>query len=215
MVSLSEELQYNAAMDFVVLSSSRGTTFQAVIDAMKSGTLRAKCLGLLTDRADRGCIEKARVAGLPVTIVERRVDEEREDYDRRIDAALHDMGATDETLITAMGWMFIFSPWFIIQWNHRILNVHPALLPNHGGERMYGHRVHDDVLKAGEKESGVTIHLMDTGVDTGPVLVQKKCAVLPGDTPETLQARVQALEKEWYPKTLQMIAEGTLKLPQP
>ena len=77
---------------------------------------------------------------------------------------------------------------------------------------MYGHHVHDAVLKAGEKESGMTIHLMDEGVDTGKILLQKSCPVLPDDTTETLQAKVQELEKEWYPKALQMIEDGDVKL---
>ncbi|MDD4628568.1 MAG: phosphoribosylglycinamide formyltransferase [Candidatus Peribacteraceae bacterium] len=200
-------------MNFIVLSSSRGTTFQATIDAMKKGELKATCLGLLTDSPERGCIEKAKKAGIPVSIVERRKGDSREDFDRRVDQALRDMGADDRTVLAAMGWMFIFSEWFIAAWNNRIINVHPALLPKHGGEGMYGHHVHDAVLAAGEKESGVTIHLMDDGVDTGPILVQKKCSVLPHDTAETLQKRVQELEKEWYPKVLQMIEIGTVRLP--
>lgn len=77
---------------------------------------------------------------------------------------------------------------------------------------MYGHHVHDAVLRAKETESGVTIHLMDEGVDTGQILVQKKCTVLSSDTSESLQKRVQELEKEWYPKVLQMIEEGSLQL---
>ncbi len=197
-------------MNFIVLSSSRGTTFQATIEAMQKGALKAKCLGLLTDSPERGCIAKAEKAGLPVTVVERRAGESREDFDRRVDAALRAMGADGRTMLATMGWMFIFSQWFIATWKNRIINVHPALLPKHGGKGMYGHHVHEAVLAAKERESGVTIHLMDEGVDTGPILVQKTCPVLPDDTPETLQQRVQELEKEWYPKVLQMIEAGEL-----
>jgi phosphoribosylglycinamide formyltransferase-1 len=200
-------------MNFIVLSSSRGTTFQATIDAMRKGALTAKCLGLLTDSPERGCIEKAEKAGLKVSIVERVKGESREEFDRRVDQELRAMGADDRTILAAMGWMFIFSQWFISTWNNRIINVHPALLPKHGGEGMYGHHVHEEVLAEREKESGVTIHLMDEGVDTGPILVQKKCSVLPDDTAETLQKRVQELEKEWYPKVLQMIEINEIVLP--
>jgi len=200
-------------MNFIVLSSSRGTTFQATIEAMQKGELTAKCLGLLTDSSERGCIEKAKKAGIAVSIVERRKEELREDFDRRVDQAIRTMGADDRTLLATMGWMFIFSQWFIGTWKNRIINVHPALLPKHGGKGMYGHHVHDAVLAAGEKESGVTIHLMDEGVDTGPILVQKKCSVSASDTAETLQERVQGLEKMWYPRVLQMIETGTVRLP--
>jgi phosphoribosylglycinamide formyltransferase-1 len=199
-------------MDFVVLSSSRGTTFQAVIEAMQRGTLTARCLGLVTDSSSRGCIEKAKAAGLLVRVVERREGESREDFDRRVHEAIVSLGAGKGTVVAALGWMFIFSPWFIQTWKDRIINVHPALLPKHGGKGMYGHHVHESVLKSGESVSGVTIHLMDEGVDTGRILLQKTCPVMAGDTPESLQKRVQELEKEWYPKVLQMVESGEVIL---
>ncbi|MDD5102931.1 MAG: phosphoribosylglycinamide formyltransferase [Candidatus Peribacteraceae bacterium] len=199
-------------MRFVVLSSSRGTTFQAVIAAQKRGELMAKCLGLVTDSPDKACIDKAKAAGLPYTIVERVKGQTREEFDFRVHEAILSLGADKQTVIAALGWMFIFSSWFIETWKNRIINVHPALLPKHGGKGMYGHHVHDAVLTAGDSESGVSIHLMDEGVDTGRVLLQKMCPVLPGDTPESLQKRVQELEKEWYPRVLQMIEVGEVKL---
>lgn len=218
----------------MVLSSSRGTTFQAIIDRLNDGSLKAQCLGLVTDRPDRGCIEKAKTAGLPTKIVEKQSNEDREAYDRRLDAAIKELMSEvlgprpvlspssalginsvegSEVLIAAIGWMFVLSPWFIRSWENRIVNIHPALLPKHGGEGMYGMRVHEAVLAAGEKESGITLHLMDESIDTGTILLQKTCPVKPDDTPETLRTRVQELEKEWYPKLLQMIEEGTIKLP--
>ncbi|HBH20214.1 MAG TPA: phosphoribosylglycinamide formyltransferase [Candidatus Peribacter riflensis] len=204
---------YNATVNFVVLSSSRGTTFQAVIEAMQKGALTAKCLGLVTDSADKACIDKAKAAGLPFKIVPKVKGESREDFDRRVHDAVVSLGVEKNTVIAALGWMFIFSSWFIQTWKDRIINVHPALLPKHGGKGMYGHHVHAAVLLAQEKESGVTIHLMDEGVDTGRILLQKTCPVLPGDTPDTLQKRVQELEKEWYPKVLQMVETGEILLP--
>ncbi|MDO8468581.1 MAG: phosphoribosylglycinamide formyltransferase [Candidatus Peribacter sp.] len=203
---------YNATVNFVVLSSSRGTTFQAVIDAQKRGELTAQCLGLVTDSPDKACIDKAKAAGLPYTIVERVKGQTREEFDFLVHEAILSLGADKQTVIAALGWMFIFTPWFIATWKNRIINVHPSLLPKHGGKGMYGHHVHDAVLTAGDSESGVSIHLMDEGVDTGRVLLQKECPVLPGDTPESLQKRVQELEKEWYPRVLQMIEVGELKL---
>lgn len=203
-------------MDFVVLSSSRGTTFQAVIDRMKDGTLTAKCLGLISDRADRGCVEKAKAADVPVTIVEKKPDESREDFDKRLHVAIRALSPSPSPspslIIAALGWMSILSPWFITQWKNKIINVHPALLPKFGGAGMYGDKVHQAVLDAGDEESGITIHLMDEGVDTGKILLQRKCPVLPGDTVESLKARVQALEKEWYPAVLQMIESGEMHL---
>lgn len=201
-------------MDFVVLSSSRGTTFQAITDRLHDGALKAKCLGLVSDRADRGCVEKGKKAGMPVAIVEKNVGESYEAYDIRLHQSILSLGATPKkTLIAAIGWMFVLTPSFIAKWKHRILNVHPALLPTYGGKGMYGMKVHKAVLSSGDPESGMTIHLMDEGIDTGPILLQKKCPVLPKDTPESLKARVQELEKEWYPKVLQAIHSGEMKLP--
>ena len=208
------------------MSSSRGTTFQAVLDRIRDGSLTARCLGLVSDRADRGCEQKARAARVPVAIVEKKAGESREEYDERVDEAIKELsssapspGAPEarhplplpqerEVVIAALGWMSILSPWFIQQHKDRIINVHPALLPKFGGAGMYGDKVHAAVLASGDRESGITIHLMDEGVDTGEILLQKTCPVLPDDTVASLKERVQALEKEWYPKILQMIEEG-------
>ncbi len=199
-------------MNFIVLCSSRGTTFQAVLDSIQDGSLTAQCLGLITDAKDRGCIEKAERAGIPWKVVEKSGDEPRVEFDRRVNAACQELGANNETVLAAMGWMWIMSPWFIRQWEHRILNVHPSLLPKHGGKGMYGHHVHDAVLASGETETGITILLMDEGVDSGKIIEQKICSVFPSDTGEILQKRVQELEKEWYPKVLQRIEEEGLRL---
>ncbi len=199
-------------MDFIVLSSSRGTTFQAVIDRMRDGSLGARCLGLVTDRADRACLDKARAAGLPSRVVERNEGEEREAYAVRLAGAAEELGALHgKTVVAALGWMWILPEAFVRQFP--VINVHPALLPRHGGRGMYGSRVHESVLAAKDSESGITIHLMDAGVDTGETLLQKTCPVLPGDTPAALQARVQELEKEWYPKMLEMVRTGDIALP--
>jgi len=201
-------------MNFVVLSSSRGTTFQAVLDAMKNDALTAKCLGLVADKEDRGCVEKAKAAGLPVVIVQKQQSEDREAYDKRVHSAIEGLGGTAPnseevtTVIAALGWMFLLSPWFVQTWKNRILNVHPALLPKYPG----AHAI-DEALAAGEIETGMTIHLIDEGVDTGPIIEQKMCSVLSSDTSDVLKERIQELEKEWYPKVLQSIHKQDTTLP--
>lgn len=201
-------------MNFIVLSSSRGTVFKAVLERIKDGSLHAKCLGLITDRADRGCIAHAKAHGIAVVIVDRTNGEDREAYDKRLHAAIESPAFTPagasagrQTLIACMGWMFILSPWFVHQWKNKILNVHPSLLPKYPGAHA-----HDLVLAAGDTESGMTIHLIDEGVDTGRILVQKKCSVFLADTEDTLKHRVQELECEWFPKILEEIAQGRMKL---
>lgn len=176
---------------------------------MRDGSLTATCLGLVSDREDRGCVEKAKAAKIPVSIVEKKAGESREDVDRRVHAAV---AKSNPDILSALGWMSILSPWFIHQWKDRIINVHPALLPQYGGTGMYGDKVHQAVLASGDQQSGITIHVMDEGVDTGRILLQKTCPVLPGDTVLALKGRVQVLEKEWYPKVLEMIESGEMKL---
>ncbi len=196
-------------MNFVVLCSSRGTVFASTLECMKDGSLTAPCLGLVADKEERTCVTTARAAGIPVQIVPRKKGESRETFDKRVDDAIRALGANDGTLIACMGWMFILSSWFVRTWRNRILNVHPALLPKHKGAHA-----HELVLAAGDSVSGMTIHLIDEGVDTGPTLLQKECPVLKGDTVDALKQRVQALEKEWFPKVLEMIERGEMKLPK-
>ena len=204
-------------MNFVVLCSSRGTTFQATLDRIADGSLNAKCLGLVTDSEDRLCIKKAEAAGLPWKVARKKKGEDRADFDRRVDSAIEELMADadvekEDTILAEMGWLWIHSRWFVEQWPGKILNVHPALLPMYGGEGMYGDHVHQAVLEGRESQSGITIHIVDHGVDTGPIVEQKICTIESDETVETLKDKVQALEKEWYPKTLEKIHTGELKL---
>lgn len=192
-------------MNFIVLSSSSGTTFQAVIDRMQDGSLTANCLGLITDKASRGCNDKAQDAGLPIQIVKRIKGESRDAYDQKIDQAIAELGGDEQTVIVCLGWMFILSSSFVNRHERKIINVHPALLPKHPG----AHGI-EDALAAGDTETGMTIHFVDEGVDTGEIIVQKSCSILPDDTVETLKPRIQELEKEEYPKVLEMIHRNTL-----
>ena len=180
---------------------------QAVLDALTDGSLTMQCLGLVSDREDRGCVEKANAAGIPVRIVSKEDGESREEYDKRISAACTELGSDDETLIAALGWMFILSPWFVEVWSNRIINVHPSLLPRHPG----GHAI-ADTIKSGDVLGGMTIHIIDEGEDTGPILVQKKCSIEEGETEDSLRKKIQALEKQEYPKLLQSIESGAVGL---
>ena len=181
---------------------------EAVFGSMKKGDLTAHCGGLVTDKPERGCYATAKAFGVPVEIVLMQKDEPREAYDKRLDAAIRKLSGDDDVLIACMGWHWMLSPWFVEKWKNRIINVHPSLLPKHPGAHA-----HDLVLASKDGESGMTIHLIDEGMDTGKVLVQKSCPVLPNDTVQSLKERVQALECLWYPKVLQMIEVGELKLP--
>lgn len=175
---------------------------QAVLDALNNGALDMECIGLVSDKEERGCVEKALDADIPVTILSR-VGFEREEYDQLLhDTILHMGGSPDDTIIAALGWMFILSPDFVRKWPRRIINVHPSLLPKHPGAHAIA-----DALRAGDSESGMTIHYIDEGVDTGEIIEQKSCSINDGETEESLKEKIQALEKEWYPIILQRIQE--------
>ncbi len=186
-------------MKLLLLSSSRGTTLQAVVDALQDGSLEMECLGLIADREDRGCVQKVKDAGYPVVIAARQKDEDREAYDKRLNDAILELGGDpSNTIIAALGWMFILSAWFVKQWEKKIINVHPSLLPKYPG----GHAI-SDVLSSGDSETGMTIHYIDEGVDTGEIIEQKSCSIDEGETEDSLKQKIQSLEKEWYPKVLQ------------
>lgn len=197
-------------MDFIVLCSSRGTTFQAIIDAIKLGSLHATCVGLITDRADRECVQKAKVAAIPVRIIEPIPDESQQTYEDRIIAAIHELSQDPKLVIAAMGWMKILSKHFITHFSPRIINVHPSLLPAYGGRGMFGDRVHQAVLDHQEKTSGASVHVMTEEIDTGPVLLQQSCEVKSDDTVETLKQRVQELERKLYVKVLEDLHRGLI-----
>ncbi|MDP7068916.1 MAG: phosphoribosylglycinamide formyltransferase [Candidatus Peribacteraceae bacterium] len=195
-------------MKFIILSSSRGTTMKAVLDAVGDGSLTMECLGLVTDSESRGCRDVAMSAGIPIYVLPKEESEDREAYDKRLNDAIEEMGGTpSDTVVAALGWMFILSPWFVSQWKNKILNVHPSVLPKFPGGNAVA-----DALASGDETTGMTIHVIDEGVDTGPIVLQKECAILPGDDEEALKDRIQLLEKEWYPKVLQQIETGDISL---
>ncbi len=192
-------------MKFVVFSSSRGTVFRSTLERIADGSLSIACIGLITDKADRLCVSIAQEYGLPYEVVPRTKGEDREAYDKKIERAYEKLLEASGTkagdcIIALIGWMFILSAWFVEKYPKKIINVHPSLLPKHPGAHA-----HDLVLESGDTESGMTIHYVDAGLDSGEIIVQKKCSVLPDDTVDTLKARVQELEKEWYPKVLEDI----------
>lgn len=189
-----------------VLASTNGTDFQAIIDEVAEGTLPVKIAGLFTNRSQCGAVDKARKAGIPVFAFSTK-GKSREVFDTKMIEKLQDL-AVD--LIVLVGYMRILSDKFVQAFPNRIINVHPSLLPKFAGG-MDGN-VHEEVIKAGETETGMTIHLVTEEVDGGKILCQKSCKVLPTDTAETLKNRVQNLEKNWYPRVIEDFAKGGIKV---
>ncbi|GHV95026.1 hypothetical protein AGMMS50293_13460 [Spirochaetia bacterium] len=183
-------------INIMVLVSGGGTNFQALLDAEKTGGLGPGRLAVaVSDRPGTYALERAKRWGIPVYVEEpdRRLpkDERRQELSDRIFRIARDHNIK---LIVLAGFLSILSGRIIRFYSGRIINLHPSLLPKYGGEGMYGERVHRAVLDAGEKESGCTIHLVDAGTDTGPILLQRKVPVLRGDTPDALADRIHEQE---------------------
>ncbi|HPO03032.1 MAG TPA: phosphoribosylglycinamide formyltransferase [Treponemataceae bacterium] len=196
-------------MKIAVLVSGGGTNLQALIDNTGK-TSPEEAYEIAYVGADRDCfaLERARKEGIPCGIESApagtpRAEARRFVSDRMLDKA-KEAGAD---AIVLAGFLTILSGNIVDEYSERILNLHPALLPKFGGPGMWGHHVHEAVLAAGEPESGCTVHLVDSGCDTGPILLQKKVPVLPGDTAETLAKRIASHEHEAILEGVKLLAK--------
>jgi phosphoribosylglycinamide formyltransferase-1 len=183
-------------MNVIALVSGNGSNFQALVDAEKAGRFgNVRIAAAVSDRAGVFALERAKNAGIPALVEEPDkslpVEERRRELSDRILRIAGDYGAG---LIVLAGFLSILRGKIIGEYSGRIINLHPALLPKYGGNGMYGERVHRAVLAAGESESGCTVHLVDEGTDTGPILIQRKVPVSRGDTPETLAKKIHSEE---------------------
>lgn len=179
---------------------------QALIDAERAGLLGdGKIVQVISSRADAFALKRASDNGIPSIVIDKAHFPKEQDRNAAILSALTS-ASTD--LVVLAGYMSVLAPSVVGSFRNRIVNVHPALIPKHCGKGMYGQHVHRAVLAAEEKESGATVHLVDEGVDTGRILVQERTPVLPGDTAETLAARVLTIEHKILPAAVgQLVAE--------
>jgi phosphoribosylglycinamide formyltransferase-1 len=190
----------------VVMVSGSGTTLQNFIDRAADGRCPIDIVGVVASRDDAYGIERAKAAGIPASIVAVDRDEPR----HSADALTAAVDAFDPALVVLAGFNHLWA--FPDRFANRVMNVHPALLPKHGGHGFYGARVHKAVLAAGDAESGCTVHFCDQEYDKGPVILQQRVPVLSDDTPTTLAARVQQAEREAYPEAIALFAAGRLTI---
>jgi phosphoribosylglycinamide formyltransferase-1 len=184
-----------------VLLSGRGSNFEAIADAVESGRIPdAEIVAVISDVAGARGLARARERRLPAFSVEREQFGRRADHEKAILAILDE---TRPDLLCLAGYMRILSPQFVERWRGRILNIHPSLLP-----RYRGLSPQKRALEAGEGESGCTVHIVDEGTDTGPIVLQKRVPIVPGDTEATLSARILEKEHEAYPEAIVRILEG-------
>jgi phosphoribosylglycinamide formyltransferase-1 len=187
-----------------VLISGRGSNLQSLIEAAKAPGYPAEIALVVSNKESAAGLDVARAAGIPARVIPHGNYESREAFDRAIDAALREAKID---LVAEAGFMRIHSDWFAKTWEGKALNIHPSLLP-----LFPGIRVHQQALDAGVKESGCTVHFIVAELDSGPAIAQAAVPVLPGDTAETLAARILVEEHKLYPAALKRVAEGKVKL---
>jgi phosphoribosylglycinamide formyltransferase 1 len=190
-----------------VLLSGGGTTLQNLLDRITDGRLRARVVQVVSNRADAFGLERARAAGVPAAVVDRKECGTREEFSARIFDLCRAAGA-DLVCLGGFLQLLVVPDDFL----GRVLNVHPALIPAFCGKGYYGRRVHEAVLAYGAKVSGCTVHFADNQYDHGPIILQRVVPVRDDDTPDTLAARVHEQENEAYPEAIRLFAEGRLRI---
>ena len=191
------------------LSSHGGSNMQAIIDACKDGRLHAEPAVVISNNSDSTALERARGEGIPSYHLSGKTHPDPAQLDMAI---LHTLQEHKVDLVILAGYMKLIGPQTLERYRGRILNIHPALLPKFGGKGLYGRAVHEAVLAAGERVTGVTIHLADERYDRGPIIAQCEVPVAEDDTPDSLSARVLEREHEFFVETLQNIVQGQIDL---
>ena len=181
-----------------VLGSTNGTDLQAILDAVSAGELDADVAVVISNRAGAYILKRAEINNVSAFFISHK-GKKREEFDGEITAVLKEHSVD---LVLLIGFMRILSPEFCRVWQDRILNVHPSLLPKYAGGMDIN--VHEEVLKNKDTETGCTIHFVNEEVDTGPILIQKKCNVDPDDTVDSLKTKVQTLEGEAFIEAIKL-----------
>lgn len=198
-------------LKILVCVSGGGTNLQAIIDGVRGGSVTGvEIVRVISNNKKAYALERAAQAGIDAICVSPRDYADRELFN---EAFVREVDAVAPDLIVLAGFLVVIPPELIRKYENRIINIHPSLIPSFCGTGYYGLKVHEAALKRGVKVTGATVHFVDEGTDTGPIIMQKAVNVLPGDTPEILQRRVME-EAEWIilPKSLNLIAQGKVKV---
>ncbi|MGD0280421.1 MAG: phosphoribosylglycinamide formyltransferase [Smithella sp.] len=187
-----------------VLISGSGTNLQSIIDHIEKGSLKAVIKIVISNNPDAPGITRAKNHGIPFVVLKNSDFKSKEDFDSELIKVLKDHNVD---LVILAGFMRIISPAFLKAFVHKIMNIHPALLPSFPG--LHGQK---QAVDYGVKISGCTVHFVDEGVDTGPVIIQSAVPVLDDDTEETLSARILVEEHKIYPRAIQLYADGKIEI---
>lgn len=198
-------------LNVVVLVSGGGTNLQAIIDAVEAGSItNTKIVGVISNNRNAYAMERAKNHGIAAQCISPKDYETREKFNKKFMEAVE---AMNPDLIVLAGFLVVIPEVMIARYRNRMINVHPSLIPSFCGTGYYGLKVHEAALARGVKVVGATVHFVDEGTDTGPIILQKAVEVEQGDTPETLQRRVME-QAEWkiLPRAIDLIANGRVKV---
>ena len=198
-------------LNIVVLVSGGGTNLQAIMDKIADGTVtNTKIAAVISNNANAYALERAKNAGIPAECISPKQFENRDLFN---EALLAGVKKYNPDLVVLAGFLVIIPPALIAEYRNRLINIHPSLIPSFCGTGYYGLKVHEAVLARGNKVTGATVHFVDEGTDTGPILLQKAVCVQQGDTAEVLQKRVM-VEAEWeiLPQAIDAIANGRVTI---
>lgn len=194
-----------------VMVSGGGTNLQAIIDAVQAGIItNTELVAVISNNKSAYALERAKQAGIEDVVVSPKDYENREQFNQ---ALVEKVDSLNVDLIVLAGYLVVIPPAMIDKYENRIINIHPSLIPSFCGTGFYGLKVHEAALERGVKVVGATVHFVDKGTDTGPIILQKAVCVENGDTPEVLQRRVME-QAEWIllPQAIDMIANGRVKV---
>ena len=189
-----------------ILASTKATDLQAVIDAISSKKLNAVISVVVSNKQDAYALERARKHNIKAVFIDSK-GKEREQYDKEIAKVLDE---NKVELILLIGYMRFLSPWFVNKYKNKIMNIHPSLLPKYAGGMDID--VHAEVLKNKEKVTGATLHFVDEGADTGPVIMQKEVKIDKNETVDSLKAKVQKAEQEIIVKAIDLYDKGKINV---
>ena len=198
-------------LKLAVLVSGGGTNLQAILDSLSDGRItNAEIVTVISNNRHAYALERAKSAGVPAQCISPKNYENRDMF---YDALLDALEASEADLVVLAGCMVVMPEKIVERYENRIINIHPALIQSFCGKDYYGLRVHEGVLRRGVKVTGATVHFVDQGTDTGPIILQKAVEVRQGDTPKTLQRRVME-EAEWVimPRAIDLIANGRIQV---
>jgi phosphoribosylglycinamide formyltransferase-1 len=192
-------------LNIAVFASGRGSNFRALFDSLQKESIETRICLLISNNSDAGAMEFARSVGIRTLHLSQKKFSSQAKFTTAMLGALHE---NNIDLIVLAGYMKKIDPEIVAAYRGRIINIHPALLPEFGGPGMYGRHVHEAVLRAGKKYSGVTVHYVDEDFDHGSIIIQARIPVLENDTPESLAERVLKVEHKLLPMAVKQIADA-------